>query len=161
MPEPTFKFEGGIELEKALRELGDPKLSRRIGLRSLRKGAEPIRDKAKLLAPKDEHHLDQSIKIASARQRRGGDRDEPKVLIGIDASVQPAQDVSREGGGGTYRDPGVAGVGPMQEFGTPNMPAQPFMRPAFDGEKNATPGRVGGELWAGIKRAAARLAKRK
>lgn len=155
-----FEFKGGKELERALRELGDPMTARRIGLLALRKGAEPMRDKAKVLVPKDQQDLEQSIKIATARKSKGGDKDEVTVLIGIDAAVQPAVEVARKSGDGTYRDPGVAGVGPLQEFGADDMPANPFMRPAYDAEKNATPDRVGREMWPAIQRAAARLAKR-
>ncbi|MDG6079755.1 HK97 gp10 family phage protein [Erythrobacter litoralis] len=157
---PTFKFEGGKAIEKALRELGDPKVVRRVGLFGLRKAAEPMRDAAKRNAPKDVGDLEKSVKIAAAKRQRGSDGDEAKVLIGIDQSVQPPKEVARKNGGGTYRDPGVAGVSVIKEFGAPEkgQKAEPFMRPAFDSEKAATPQRVADEIWPAIKRAAARKA---
>ena len=154
----TFKFTGGKDIEAALKALGDPKAIRRAALFGLRKAAEPMRDKAKSLAPRDVGNLEESIKIGSAKRKRGGDGDEAGVIIGIDRSVQPARDVPRADGNGTYRDPGVAGVAPIKEFGAPeiNQPAEPFMRPAFDSEKERTPARVADHLWPAIERAAKR-----
>lgn len=156
----TVKFEGGREIERALREIGDPKAIRRIGLFALRKAAEPMREAAKRSAPKDVGDLAESIKIASARRGRGSDGDEAKVLIGIDQSVQPPEEVEKADGSGTYRDPGVAGVSVIKEFGREGEPAQPFMRPAFDSEAGATPGRVGEHIGPAIERAAKRNAGR-
>ena len=157
---PTFEFKGGKDIEAALRNLADPKVIRRIGLFALRKAAEPMRDKAKQLAPKDVGDLEESGKIAAAKRRRGGDGDEAKVLIGIDQLVQPPVEIARKDGSGKYRDPGVAGVSVIKEFGAPEsgQPAEPFMRPAFDAEKGPTPGRVAQEIWPPIQRAAKRKA---
>lgn len=157
---PTFKFEGGRDIERALRDLGDPKTIRRIGLFALRKAAEPMQEAARRNAPKDVGDLEESIKIASARRGKGSDGDEAKILIGIDQSVQPPTEVEKADGSGTYRDPGVAGVSVIKEFGREGEPAQPFMRPAFDSEAGATPARVADHMKPAIERAAKRKAGR-
>ena len=48
----------------------------------------------------------------------------------------------------------------LQEFGTKDQPPQPFMRPAWDAEKRGVLEGIKDDLWAEIKKAAARLAKK-
>lgn len=154
----TVKIEiAGLKaVEAALRELVETKFIRAAGFEALRSGALPIRDKAKALAPKDKLDLEHAIKA-----QRGRSRDDILWFeIGVDPSVQPAVYVGRKSGRGTYRDPGVAGVAPMQEFGTPNMPANPFMLPAWDSEQAATPGRIVTSLGPAIEKQAAKIARK-
>lgn len=158
------RFKGSREIEAALREIGSKAIARNVGKRSLLKAAEPIRDKAKQLAPDDPatgagRFLSESIKAAPSRRNRG---DRVWALVGIDSSVDPAVERPRQGGG-TYRDPGVAGVAVIQEFGAPgaNVPAQPFMRPAWEAERAATPGRAAAELWSEIEKVALRAARKR
>lgn len=151
-----IKVEGGQAAEAALRELGEWQFIRRAAMEALRAGALPIRDKAKELAPKDKLDLDRSIKAQPGRSRD----DILWYEIGIDPNVQPARIVARKTGRGTYRDPGVAGVAPMQEFGTPLMPANPFMIPAWDSEKADTPGRIVASLGPAIEKQAAKIARK-
>jgi hypothetical protein len=161
----TVKFEGGRALEAALRDLGKRATAKNVGRRALMQAAEPIRDMAKQLAPDDPatgagKFLKESIKAAPGRRNRG---DRTWVLVGIDASVDPATEKPRQGGGGSYRDPGVAGVSVIQEFGAParNIPAQPYMRPAWEANKAATLGRIGDALWDEIDKAAQRAARKR
>jgi len=152
----TIKVEGGRLAEAGLRELGEWQFIRRAAMAALRGGALPIRDKAKLLAPKDKLDLTDSIKAKPGRMRDG-------ILwyeIGIDPSEQPAMIVQRKTGRGTYRDPGVAGNALIQELGTPDMPANPFMTPAWDSEKGATPGRIVASLGPAVEKQAAKIARK-
>ena len=152
----SLKIVGGVQAEAALRELGDWQFIRRAAMEALRGGAIPIRDTAKRNAPKDQLHLEQSIKAKPGRSRDG-------ILwyeIGIDPSVQPAMIVARKTGRGTYRDPGVAGNALIQELGTPQMPANPFMTPAWDTEKGATTGRVVASLGPAVEKQAAKIARK-
>lgn len=48
----------------------------------------------------------------------------------------------------------------MQEFGTPIMPANPFMLPAWDSEKGATPGRIIASLGPAVEKQAAKIARK-
>lgn len=152
----TIDVQGGRVSEAALRELGEWQFIRRAAMEALRSGALPIRDKAKALAPKDKLDLTDSIKAKPGRSREG-------ILwyeIGIDPSEQPAQIVARKTGRGTYRDPGVAGNALIQELGTPQMPANPFMTPAWDSEKGETPGRIIASLGPAVEKQAAKIARK-
>ncbi len=160
-----IEVEGLGALQDALRELGDPKTVRTALRAGLRKAAQPMLEKARARVPVDQGDLKRSVKMGAAKGERP-DSPEFGIVIGIDANVQPAMIVPRKtksgrGLGGTYRDPGVAGVGPMKEFGTPTEQAQPFMRPAFDEEGEATIRRFGEVAGPEIERVAARLAKRR
>lgn len=156
----TVEFKGGLAIERALRELGESRAIRRAGRAALKDAATPVRDDAKANAPEDEGDLIESIKIATAKRDRGDDGNVVAVVIGIDRNVQPATYVPRKSGKGSYRDPGVAGVGPMKEFGTEKDPAEPFMRPAWERHADRTPGRVARALWPAIAREAKRLARK-
>lgn len=158
------EFKGGTELEAALRDLGKKVTARNVGKRALLTAAEPIRDTAKQLAPDDPvtgvgKYLPESIKVAPGRRNRG---DRIWTLVGIDASVDPATDKPRRGGG-SYRDPGVGGVAVIQEFGAPaaHVPAHPYMRPAWEANKAATPDRIATELRIEIDKAAQRAARKR
>lgn len=158
------EFKGGKELEAALRELGNRVTAKNVGRRALIQAAEPIRDVARALAPDDPatgagKYLRESIKVAPGK-RSSGDR--IWALVGIDAEVDPAVDKPRKNGSGTYRDAGVAGVAAIMEFGAPasGIPAQPFMRPAWESQKAATPQRVADGVRAEVDKAAARAARK-
>ncbi len=163
-------IEGTAELQAALRELGDPRAIR-VALRAaLRAAARPMLEAVKARVPVDKGDLLRSIKMAAAK---GEKLDSPEfgIVIGIDANEQPATYVVRKtnsggrrkgaGKGGTYRDPGVAGVGPIAEFGRPGQPATPMFRPAFDTEGEATIRRFGEVAGAEIEKVAARLARKR
>lgn len=154
----SCKFSGGKELEAAFRELGQDRSINAAAREALRDGARPIADLAASLAPEHDGFLKKAIKVAAAKRQKG--KDYIGVMVGIDRSVDPPSMKPRQGGG-TYRDPGVAGHSVMVEFGTGNMAAQPYMTPAMEAEMpNATP-RVIKRLGPAIERAAARLAKRR
>ncbi len=160
----TIKIDivGAKEIEAALRELGDPKTMRAAMRDALRDAAKPMVDLAQSLVPVDQGDLKRSIKIRSLTRAREG----VAVGIGIDQNEQPATLITRKtksngGKGGIYRDPGVAGVGPITEFGRPGQPARPFMRPAFDAEGEKTINRFADAAGQAIEKHAARLAKKR
>lgn len=158
----SIKVEGAKEIEAALAELGDQKAMRRAVRAALREAGAPMMELARSLAPFDQGDLRRSIKMASAKRERGQDQDQFGIVIGIDTNEQPASEVLRKTGqGGTYRDPGVAGVGPITEFGRPGKAAKPFMRPAFDTEGEATIQRFSKTAGPAIEAEAARLAKKR
>lgn len=142
----SFKFEGGKELEAALFDLGKA-TAKNVARRVLRKAADPIVTKARMLAPKDEGDLEKSIKAGRAigRFQRAGNRgDEVSVFVGIDESIDRRLRI-------------YAGV---QERGNDNNRPQPYMRPAWDAEKYKSVDRIAPELWDEISKAAARAAKK-
>ena len=158
------EFKGGQKLEAALRQLGKRVLAKNVAKRALVKAAEPIRDRAKSLAPDDPatgagKFLRDSIKAGPGKRNRG---DRVWALVGIDADVDPAVYRDRKSGSGDYRDPGVAGVAVIQEFGAPaqNIPPQPFMGPAWSTEGPKSPDRIATELWSEIEKSRERASKK-
>lgn len=161
----SVKITGGPALTAALRELGDLKQVRRAAQGALRKVLTPMRDTAKSLAPDDaasgpNKFLRESIKIAVGKKPRGQrGEDQVWMVLGLDLNVDPSSDKPRRGGG-TYRDPGVAGVGPIIEFGRDGVAPVPFMRGAWDAHKDAAPQQIADQLGPAIEAAARRLAKK-
>lgn len=156
---------GAADLQAALRELGDPRAIR-VALRAaLRAAARPMLEAVQSRVPVDKGDLKRSIKMAAAKGERL-DSPEFGIVIGVDINEQPAQIIIRKtrsngGKGATYRDPGVAGVAPITEFGRPGQPAEPMFRPAFDTEGENTIRRFGEIAGPEIERVAARLAKKR
>lgn len=144
-----FKFEGGKELEAALMALSSKVTARNIGTRALKKAADPIAAKARILAPKDEHDLEQSIKVGkaiAAFQRDGNRGDYIATFVGIDESIDRRLHI----------------YAAEQEHGNParGLEAQPYMRPAWDSEKTKAVDRIAPELWNEIVAANARAARK-
>ena len=143
MPTSTSLFLTGFkELEAELKGLASRAWSRRVADRALRKGAEPIRDRAKELAPDDPatgegKYLGESIKIgraAGAQQKLGNSGTTVTTFVGIDGSVKPSKpSTKRFTKKGTGKPGGgVAAYSIFAELGTSTHSAQPYMRPAFD-----------------------------
>ena len=140
-----IEFKGGRAIEAALKELGAA-ASKRLAGRALAKAAEPIRDKAKRLAPKDERHLEESIKIGARAVKSVGrpGPEEARRYVGIDESEDPALHI----------------YAPIQEFGNSENAAQPYMRPAWNSEGPKAVERLAPILWDDIERTAKRMAKK-
>ena len=156
-------FKGGRQTEAALRALGNQITAHNVGRRGLKLGAEPIVSAAKAFAPDDPatgigKFLRESIKLAPGKSR---DKDVLRVRIGIDASVDPAKYVNRQSGGGSYREPGVAGVAGIIEFGRAGVPPNPFMRQAWEINKAATPQRIADGVRVEVEKAAERQARKR
>lgn len=160
-----IEVSGLTDLQSALHELGEPRAIR-VALRAaLRKAARPMLDKIIDAVPVDQGDYRRAVKMAAAKGERL-DSPEFGIVIGVDANEQPARIITRKtrsngGRGGTYRDPGVAGVAVMNEFGTPTSKAQPAFRPGFDQEAEPTIRRFGEVAGPEIERVAARIAKRR
>lgn len=156
----TFKLEGGADIAAALRALADDKQIRRAEREALMAGAEPVRDRWKAEAPDDPATVAANYKGAVAAKRRSPRNGNETVDVGIDRNVDPPRIVGRKLGRGTYRDPGIAGVAPIIEFGRDGVPANPVGRRAMDAELPLATERVGRALWPAIERAAARIARK-
>jgi HK97 gp10 family phage protein len=121
MADLTFKVEGFAELDRALDHL--PQVARRRGLEPLLvRALEPMKETAVYLAPDDPltgppWDLKSSIEVST--KRRG-----VKAFERLDAAI-------------AYMGPTRHGYpqAVFQEFGTVNMVATPYMRPAFDADK--------------------------
>lgn len=111
----NFKIEGGKELDTALKQLGRD-LEKKVAKSAVRAGATVIAKEARLHVPVESGTLKNSIRVVT-RSKRTGD---------AVASV-----VTRSGK--KYRSKNMdAWYAPLVEFGTKNMPAKPFLRPALD-----------------------------
>lgn len=144
----TVKITGLRELEKALGEL--PKATGKNVLRRvLRKRAQPIADAARAMAPDD--------------PATGGD--DLRASIGVGTKLSPRQAklhrkmfksdrASVEMFVGAGPDPAAV----QQEFGNVNHGPQPFMRPAWDGNKDALIEGIKDDLADEIAKAAKRVA---
>lgn len=155
----TFRIEGGALVAAALRALGNDKEINRAAREALLVAAEPIRAKAEAGAP-DDPTTAGALKSSIKKKARKASFYRATVDVGIDKSVDPPKIVGRKTGRGTYRDPGVAGVAPIIEFGRDGVAAVAFMRNAMDAEFPATGQRIGDALWPAIEKAAKRIAKR-
>lgn len=157
---------GFRELDKALGEL--PKsVSKPLLTRVAKRALEPMRAKAEALAPKAKApytigrfakgtlrtvfpgRLRDSLVIGAKRTRRARKAREPKRGVKLAMGV----------GSGN----GALWYGALDEFGTVDTPAQPFMRPAWDGEAEGAleiiKDELGSEIAAAAKRHAGKLAR--
>lgn len=159
------KMEGFKELEAALAEL--PRATGKNVLRRvLKKMATPIVADARGKAPVDTgllvSRIEQSGSLSANEKREAGGGPQ---FLGID-----------EGGNKVFSKAdaknfvevhvGVAGRrqslarGIFQEFGTVDHAAHPFMRPAWDGNKNGALSTFKADVWREIEKAAARRARK-
>ena len=151
----SMEIRGAKELAEALRALGNDRLIKNTNRRALLKAAKPMVEAAQRNAPT--HTGRMALKIAASttlsRSQRSGRRsgpDEANVYVGT----------------------GPRGPGVLVEFGTgpryqkkPHkfvgaMPAQPFLRPAWESHKHKVLDDYADELWIQIAKSAARLARR-
>jgi HK97 gp10 family phage protein len=123
------------DLLKQLNDVASLVASKKIIVKALREGAEPIRERAEQLAPDDPTTPGSRIKesmMVSVVEQTG---------TGAIAKIGP----SRKGF-----------VGSFQEFGTMHHSAQPFLRPAFDEKKDEAVKIMSDVLAEGIEKEAMR-----
>jgi HK97 gp10 family phage protein len=137
-----FKVEGLRELEAALANL--PKATGKNVLRRvLKKAAAPVESDAAAGAPQFAGLLASDVKTGTRLTRR------------------QAGMVRREGKSDAEIHVGVSDpAGVQQEFGNENHGPQPFLRPAWDANKDAALRTIGDDLGSEIEKAAARLARK-
>lgn len=121
----ALQFSGGQELMAAMEDLST-RITRKVLLVALEDAAEPIRKRASVLAPRGDPsgvNLHEEIVVGPAR---GKDNREVAVAVGP-----------------TPR----AFYGSFSEFGTSEMSAKPFLRPAFDEGAEASLARLADSIW--------------
>jgi HK97 gp10 family phage protein len=136
-------LDGLSDLLGALRELPDStakNVLRRVGRQAL----EPIAQRAKSLAPVEEGELRNSIGVSTQLSRR---------QRGMHQKLGP-NDVE------VFAGPGAVKQAHLMEFGTVDLPPQPYMRPAWDGGKDKLLQSVKELLWQEIQKAADRHARK-
>ena len=141
----TFDAKGFRDIERALDGLGQPRDLRRLGKAALKRGAKPLVDRAKELAPKDQKDLERAIKVGEpVKAYRNRTPESVSTFVGIDESQDRRLHIYAE----------------AQESGRKDMKAQPYMRPALDETTQDVIDQTGRELWAGIEKRARLLARR-
>lgn len=143
---------GFKELAENLKKLG-PRLAKN-GLRAATSaGAVLIRNDARNRAPVDTGEMKKDIQVKREREVRGGD------LVTASYSVY-TRGGKRSRLAGKARDIDKDSFyWKFVEFGTAKMPAQPFMRPAFEANKEAAVAAIGEKLDERIQKHAADLAR--
>ena len=129
-----IKIEGAKELEKKLLSF-EPKLGRKVVRQALRKGAKVIQSAAKSNVPVKSGALKKSIKVRALKKRRQS--------YGVMVATSD----------GWFK--GDEFYGAFLEFGTSKMPAKPFVRPAFDAEKDNAEKIIKNQLQQGIEQVGA------
>lgn len=129
-----MKVEGVNDVVRALHDMGAVG-SRRTLTEALKRGAEPIRDRASSLAKRapGEPDLADHITISVGRTT---DEHTAVVLVG------PTKEERSDQPGKTFD-----AQGRFLEFGTSDTAAQPFLRPALDGEGHGAAAEILEELW--------------
>lgn len=167
----TVRFEGGKDLERALSELPTLYRRRKASRDALMEGAELIHAAAEAKAPVRSGEKTfgvggQLVDTGGKRRMRvgGESRSRRKGALQLHVTIgtrltrsQARQNVNKmpvEVYVGT-RDR----AGRLQERGTQDAPAQPFMRPAWDGQKLAALEAIKAALWRQIGRQAELAAK--
>lgn len=125
----SMRFEGGQELAKVLASL-PTRVSRSVQREALFAVAEPMRARMARLAPREPGAPDIADNIVVSGGRGGKDKFGDEKAISV--AIGPAK-------GFFY--------GFYQEYGTARHGAQPFARPAFDGEVPKIPAALAQALW--------------
>lgn len=136
-----IQIHGAKEIEQKLKRLGDPRAVERVLRRSLWEQGRQIRDAARRLAPVRSGTLRKRIRLVRRRMRRG------QVTVQVVSRAPHSHLVEY-------------GTGPRTQQGsgryTGQMPAQPFMRPAWDEERQTAVGTILHAMLREIEREATR-----
>lgn len=160
------------ELDAALGELSKSG-ARGVLRRALSKAAEPMRAAAERNAPERTGALKKSIIVTSKVDNKAGKAEYAAVMKGGGSKAQAVgalRDARREKGIGesfaeVFMGPAKSGKrasikAMVQEFGSVKQGAQPYMRPAFDGEAHNVIGKIKDELSTEIGKAVGRARAR-
>ena len=163
----VFKFElvGLEQLLKNMEELPTVAMKKTVVRNALKKSLAPVLDAAKQSVPKGETgNLARSLKIGKIKpsQRRGKPRDRTTVTAYVGPTAPHAHLVEFGTKERTLKSPVAApiGGGVVTVRTTGRMPANPFLRNAWDTRKGQLLPIFAGEMRIQLNKAAARLAKR-
>ncbi|WP_283149735.1 HK97-gp10 family putative phage morphogenesis protein [Silvimonas soli] len=141
----SVKLTGLDDLKRKLREL-PKRVETRVVKVALKKGGEIIRDAAISRAPEDSGLLKKNIVYRALSAKKG----QVGVRKQAQKHVDNPQNRRMRRVGKRYYSDGPAFYGRFVEFGTKNMAAHPFMRPAFDATAPAAIDAIGKALLEGI-----------
>ena len=151
MANGSVRIDGLRELDSALAQL--PKATGRAVLRNVLKDAgEPIARTARAKAPVLTGNLRESVEVSqrlSRSQKTGGAK---MTANGFRSESKNYVEM--------FVGPGTNPQAITQEFGTYKEPAQPYMRPAWDSQRQTALNLIINTLGPMIERAAARLSRK-
>lgn len=160
MAESVIQLTGFKELAAALREL--PERVARNDLRAaVNAGASVVKKAAIAKAPEDTGALKANLYQKQIREQSGPMRQ--TFYVGVRRGVAKYANTKanrRSGKAGTaYKTDGTTWYWRLVEFGTSKMAAKPFLRPAFESQKEAAVKAIGDKLDERIQKHAKDLAK--
>lgn len=138
-----MKIEGLSDCQAALREL-PAAVGKKVVRDILIERAEPIAETVRALAPVDQGDLRDSVAVSTrlTRAQRAIYRKEGPGDVDV------------------FIGPGAHPQAHLQEFGTEHHPPQPYLRPAWDQHIDKVFENIVEDLWAAIRKALARRAKK-
>lgn len=157
----SFRMEGLRELDQALGEL--PKATaKNVLVRTLLAAGRPMQQQAQALAPARPAGAPQKtyVKSGAVRVRRPGTL---KALVQIGTRLTPRQARAARQDGKDFAEVYVGTRDPiarLDEFGTADAPAHPFLRPAFEANKHQALETIRTVLGGEIEKAVQRLARK-
>lgn len=125
---------GDKQLIKKLKKLG-PRIFKKSIKKALRRGAKPFVKTARGSAERETNTLRKSIGVRVKTYGRSG------VIMAL---IGPRSSITGIGPDGRVRKP--VKYAHLVEFGTDNLPARPFMRPAWEQNKQAASKRIPAEI---------------
>jgi len=126
-----FNIEGLDEVQEKLKRLANPRLMKNAARRSMRKAMAIVRDAARANAkgiddPETAEKIWKNIAIAA-----GKTRNPTEVVMRVGVRGGAAQNANTDRSALSKLSGGVTTYWRYLEFGSVNMPATPFMRPAL------------------------------
>lgn len=161
MADSFMKLEGFAELAAALREL--PERVARNGLRAaVNAGAGVIKQEAIANAPEDTGALRANFFQKQIREQSGPMQQTFYVGVRKGVAKYASNAANKRAGraGKAYKDDGTTFYWRFLEFGTSKMAANPFLRPAFETQKEAAVTAIGAKLDERIQKHTRDLAKK-
>jgi HK97 gp10 family phage protein len=143
----TQNLTGFDELAKKLKELG-PKVAKNGLRRATSAGAAIVRNDARTRAPVDTGEMKRDIMMKRERDVRGGDTTGTVYTVYVRSGKKSRMAGKKRN---VDRD---SYYWKFIEFGTAKMPAKPFLRPAFEANKEAAIEAIGKSLDETIQAAA-------
>ena len=126
-----FNIEGLDEVQGKLKRLANPRLMKNAARRSMRKAMAIVRDAARANAkglddPETAEKIWKNIAIAA-----GKTKDPNEVIMRVGVRGGAAQNANTDKAALSKLSGGITTYWRYLEFGSANMPATPFMRPAL------------------------------
>jgi len=160
----TFELKGMKELMNALDQLPTISMQKGAIRNALKDAGSPVVSDAKANVPIDSGHLRDSIKISQSlkKSQRRGRYDRSSVTVYVGSSSPLAHLIEFGTTQRVLKEPRIVTIGgrTVRITHTGQVSPRPFLRQAWDSNKDAVLKRLGDAIWVQIAKAARRLAKK-